>query len=112
MYSPKIKEEFIPILYKISTSKKMPMTRLVNQIIEDYLETNYQIETRGHQNRLEEGNSNQSRIDEGDTPEVFRRLGEEFLKEELRKEEESRLRRLRKGREKRNQDLIKNKTCS
>lgn len=46
MYSPKIKEELIPILYKIATSKKMPMTRLVNQIVEGYLEMNYQIETR------------------------------------------------------------------
>jgi len=44
MYSPKIKEEFIPILYKISTSKRMPMTKLVNQIIEDYLEKNFQIQ--------------------------------------------------------------------
>lgn len=37
-----------------------------------------------------------TQFDEGDTPEIFRRLGEEFLKEELRKEGESRLRRLRK----------------
>jgi len=41
-----------------------------------------------------------AQFDEGDTPEVFRRLGEEFLKEELRKEEESRLRHLRKNRKK------------
>ena len=47
-----------------------------------------------------------------DNPEVFQKLGKEFLKEELRKEEESRLRRLSKRRERRNQDLIKNKTCS
>lgn len=45
MYSPKIKEEFIPILYKISTSKRMPMTKLVNQIIKDYLETHFQIQS-------------------------------------------------------------------
>jgi hypothetical protein len=38
MYSPKIKEEFIPILYRISASRGIPMTKLVNQIIEDYLE--------------------------------------------------------------------------
>lgn len=38
MYSPKIKQEFIPILFKISASKGIPMTRLINQIIKDYLE--------------------------------------------------------------------------
>ena len=38
MYSPKINEEFIPVLFKLSASKKMPMTKLVNQIIRDYLE--------------------------------------------------------------------------
>lgn len=37
MYSPKIKEQFIPILYRIAKEKKMPMTRVVNQIIRDYL---------------------------------------------------------------------------
>jgi hypothetical protein len=45
MYSPKIKEEFIPILYQISMSKRMPMTKLVNQIIRDYLEGRFQIQT-------------------------------------------------------------------
>ncbi len=38
MYNPKIKEEFIPVLFKLAASKKMPMTKLVNQIIRDYLE--------------------------------------------------------------------------
>jgi hypothetical protein len=37
MYSPKIKKQFIPILYRIAKEKKMPMTRVVNQIIGDYL---------------------------------------------------------------------------
>ena len=44
MYSPKIKEEFIPILYRISASKRIPMTTLVNQIIRDYLERHSQIQ--------------------------------------------------------------------
>jgi hypothetical protein len=44
MYSPKIKEEFIPILYRISTSKRMPMTKLVNHIIQDYLEKTFQVQ--------------------------------------------------------------------
>jgi hypothetical protein len=38
MYSPKIKEEFIPVLFRISASKGIPMTKLVNQIIREYLE--------------------------------------------------------------------------
>ncbi len=38
MYSPKIKEEYIPILFKISASGKIPMTRLVNQIVKEYLD--------------------------------------------------------------------------
>jgi hypothetical protein len=38
MYSPKSKEKFIPILFRISLSKRIPMTKLVNQIIKDYLE--------------------------------------------------------------------------
>ncbi len=44
MYSPKIKEEFIPILFRISCSKKIAMTKLVNQIIKDYLEKNGEME--------------------------------------------------------------------
>jgi len=47
MYSPKIKEEFIPILFKISASKRIPMTKLVNRIIKDYLEKNSPAETDG-----------------------------------------------------------------
>lgn len=38
MYSPKIYEKHIPTLYRLSRLKKIPMTRLVNQIIEDYLQ--------------------------------------------------------------------------
>lgn len=37
MQSPKIKEEYFPIVFKISASKRIPMTQLVNQIIKDYL---------------------------------------------------------------------------
>ncbi len=37
MYSPKIKERFIPILYRIARKRKMPMTRLVEEIIQEYL---------------------------------------------------------------------------
>lgn len=38
MYSPKVKEELIPILYKLGKIKNRPMTKLVNEAIEEYLE--------------------------------------------------------------------------
>ena len=48
MYSPKIKEEYIPELFRMALSKKIPMTKLVNRIIKDYLETNGEIEAKGN----------------------------------------------------------------
>jgi len=33
MYSPKISEDLIPALYRWAKAEKMPMTRLVNQIL-------------------------------------------------------------------------------
>ena len=40
MYSPKISEELVPIIFQMALSKKMPMTKLVNQIISNYLKRN------------------------------------------------------------------------
>ena len=37
MYSPKIDEELIPRLYCLRKLKKMPMTRLVNEILRSVL---------------------------------------------------------------------------
>jgi hypothetical protein len=37
MYSPKIKEELIPVLYQISKALRKPMTRVVNEFIEEGL---------------------------------------------------------------------------
>ncbi len=37
MYSPKINEELIPDLYKIAKAKKIPMVRLVNDILSEAL---------------------------------------------------------------------------
>jgi len=54
MYSPKIKEEFIPILFRISASKRIPMTKLVNQIIKDYLERDFQIQSKKTVEELKE----------------------------------------------------------
>ena len=34
MYSPKIDEELIPRIYRLGRLKKMPMTRLVNEILQ------------------------------------------------------------------------------
>ena len=34
MYSPKIDEELIPRLYRLGKLKKVPMTRLVNEILQ------------------------------------------------------------------------------
>ena len=41
MYSPKIKECYIPVLYKLAKSRSIPMTKLVNQIIREYLRRKY-----------------------------------------------------------------------
>jgi len=40
MYSPRISEELIPELYQLSKSRKIPMTKLVNKIVEDHLKKN------------------------------------------------------------------------
>ncbi len=37
MYSPKIDEELIPKIYRLGKLKKMPMTRLVNEILQRQL---------------------------------------------------------------------------
>ena len=40
MYSPKVAEELVPVLYRLAKDRKMPMTRLVNGIIREALATN------------------------------------------------------------------------
>jgi len=37
MYSPKIKEEFIPVLYKIARARGLPMTHIVREALDEYL---------------------------------------------------------------------------
>ena len=46
MYNPRVKREYLPILSKISASKGIPMTQLVNQIIRDYLNEEGMIDER------------------------------------------------------------------
>jgi len=43
-YSPKIKEDYIPVLYLIAKEQKIPMTKLVNRMIEN--EVNLFVERR------------------------------------------------------------------
>ena len=38
MYSPKISEELIPVLYRMAKDKRMPMTQLVNALLCSVLE--------------------------------------------------------------------------
>lgn len=55
MYSPKISSQFIPRLYRIAKVKKIPMTKLVNRIILDFLSQSdsrvleQQYQTKGEQ---------------------------------------------------------------
>jgi DNA-directed RNA polymerase subunit RPC12/RpoP len=39
MYSPKIKENLIPVIYKRAKEEGKSMTKVVNEILEDYLYT-------------------------------------------------------------------------
>ena len=54
MYSPKIKQEHIPILYRKARELKIPMTELVNRIIAGALRKE---KGRGKAAREEAGNS-------------------------------------------------------
>ena len=40
MYSPKIKEDYIPLIYKIAKENRRHMTDLVNDAIHEYLSNN------------------------------------------------------------------------
>lgn len=37
MYSPKIREELIPIIYRVAKLKRVPMTCVVNEAVISYL---------------------------------------------------------------------------
>lgn len=43
MYSPKVKEDLIPKLYRIAKKRGVPMTQLVDNIIREALENEYQV---------------------------------------------------------------------
>jgi len=40
MYSPKIAEDLIPVLYRLAKNRGKPMTRIVNEIIREKLTPN------------------------------------------------------------------------
>jgi hypothetical protein len=40
MYSPKISEDIIPLIYKKAKSEKVPMTQVVNDILREKLTEN------------------------------------------------------------------------
>jgi len=40
MYTPKISEQLVPVLYRLAKDRKMPMTRLVDWIIRQALASN------------------------------------------------------------------------
>ena len=40
MYSPKIHQELIPLLYREAKERQIPMTRLTSRIIKDHFERN------------------------------------------------------------------------
>lgn len=44
MYSPRISEELIPKIYKVAKAKGVPMTKLVDEILDDAL-SKIEIET-------------------------------------------------------------------
>ena len=37
MYSPKVREEFVPVLYRLGQQRRVPITRLVEEALHDYL---------------------------------------------------------------------------
>jgi len=39
MYSPRIREDLIPKLYKLAEARNKPMTQMVDEILRDYLDT-------------------------------------------------------------------------
>jgi len=40
MYSPKVSEELVPVLYRLAKERRMPMTRLIDGIIRQALTSN------------------------------------------------------------------------
>lgn len=50
MYSPKIEESLVRLLYKLKKIEKRPMTKLANEAVREYLNRKAQIITEEHSN--------------------------------------------------------------
>ena len=53
MYSPKIREDLIPVLYRIGKAEQKPMTRVVDEILRGYLMLKEQYSQSSHDGVLE-----------------------------------------------------------
>ena len=53
MYSPKIREDLIPVLYQIGKEEQKPMTRVVDEILRGCLSVRQQYSTLEHEGVLE-----------------------------------------------------------
>ena len=53
MYSPKIREDLIPILYRMGQEQQKPMTRVVDEILRGYVTLKEQYAGVGHEGVLE-----------------------------------------------------------
>lgn len=53
MYSPKIREDLIPVLYRIGKEEQKPMTKVVDEILRGYLAIKEQYTQSGHEAVLE-----------------------------------------------------------
>lgn len=53
MYSPKVKEEFIPILYNLKQKTGKTMTKLINEAVEKYLKEIENSEIKNNDKRKE-----------------------------------------------------------
>ena len=60
MYSPKINEELIPRIYRLGKLKKMPITRLVNEILQRALSEMEEEERRNGNSLLSPGDDRES----------------------------------------------------
>ena len=68
MYSPKIREDLIPILYKIAKEQEIPMTELVDRMIREEVskyEHNFLQQHRGDAGRLDRGDGSSRRESTG-----------------------------------------------
>lgn len=56
MYSPKIKEDLIPVLYQIAKSHKTTMTQVVDDMLRNALQNTGAIQTNQTTNQNQEDN--------------------------------------------------------